>query len=188
MLKMVRELAGTKRRRTRRRKSITEMTRMIRPLKKEIISGLWRWIWMDYQLEERWTWRLTLAMKLWRKLWKRCSSSIHRGRSVRVLYVLSTIQITRMRGKFWIFNLIILNASYIILRLWHSKLISNVFLLFGSGGGKEQSMQPFKLLDGSAEFVLTYEDKEGDWMLVGDVPWGYVKIYYIHTQYIDDLL
>ncbi|CAA2992083.1 auxin-responsive IAA13-like [Olea europaea subsp. europaea] len=38
--------------------------------------------------------------------------------------------------------------------------------------GKEQSMQPFKLLDGSAEFVLTYEDKEGDWMLVGDVPWG----------------
>lgn len=23
-----------------------------------------------------------------------------------------------------------------------------------------------------SEFVLTYEDKEGDWMLVGDVPWG----------------
>jgi len=21
------------------------------------------------------------------------------------------------------------------------------------------------------EFVLTYEDKDGDWMLVGDVPW-----------------
>ncbi|PSR86406.1 Auxin-responsive protein [Actinidia chinensis var. chinensis] len=29
-----------------------------------------------------------------------------------------------------------------------------------------------KLLDGSSEFVLTYEDKDGDWMLVGDVPWG----------------
>ncbi|XP_031501879.1 auxin-responsive protein IAA13-like isoform X2 [Nymphaea colorata] len=29
-----------------------------------------------------------------------------------------------------------------------------------------------KLLDGNSEFVLTYEDKEGDWMLVGDVPWG----------------
>ncbi|KAJ7972584.1 Auxin-responsive protein [Quillaja saponaria] len=28
-----------------------------------------------------------------------------------------------------------------------------------------------KLLDGS-EFVLAYEDKEGDWILVGDVPWG----------------
>jgi auxin-responsive protein IAA len=21
------------------------------------------------------------------------------------------------------------------------------------------------------EFVLTYEDKDGDWMMVGDVPW-----------------
>ena len=29
-----------------------------------------------------------------------------------------------------------------------------------------------KLLDGSLEFALTYEDKDGDWMLVGDVPWG----------------
>lgn len=26
------------------------------------------------------------------------------------------------------------------------------------------------LLNG-AEYVLTYEDKDGDWMLVGDVPW-----------------
>jgi len=29
-----------------------------------------------------------------------------------------------------------------------------------------------KFLHGSSEFVLTYEDKDGDWMLVGDVPWG----------------
>ncbi|KAK4482363.1 hypothetical protein RD792_009516 [Penstemon davidsonii] len=28
-----------------------------------------------------------------------------------------------------------------------------------------------RLLDGSSDFVITYEDKEGDWMLVGDVPW-----------------
>eukprot|EP00256_Glycine_max_P009966 XP_003520614.2 LOW QUALITY PROTEIN: auxin-responsive protein IAA11 [Glycine max] len=28
-----------------------------------------------------------------------------------------------------------------------------------------------KLLHGSSDLVLTYEDKEGDWMLVGDVPW-----------------
>ncbi|XP_060180670.1 auxin-responsive protein IAA13-like [Lycium barbarum] len=28
-----------------------------------------------------------------------------------------------------------------------------------------------RLIDGSSEFVLTYEDKDGDWMLVGDVPW-----------------
>lgn len=23
----------------------------------------------------------------------------------------------------------------------------------------------------SSEYVVTYEDKDGDWMLVGDVPW-----------------
>lgn len=34
--------------------------------------------------------------------------------------------------------------------------------------------RPSKLLDGSSDFVLTYEDKDGDWMLVGDVPWRYV--------------
>ena len=28
-----------------------------------------------------------------------------------------------------------------------------------------------KLLHGSSDLVLTYEDKEGDWVLVGDVPW-----------------
>ncbi|KAG8658508.1 hypothetical protein MANES_03G158300v8 [Manihot esculenta] len=39
------------------------------------------------------------------------------------------------------------------------------------GGEKQQAMNPSKLLDGTSEFVLTYEDKEGDWMLVGDVPW-----------------
>lgn len=33
-----------------------------------------------------------------------------------------------------------------------------------------------KLLDDSSEFALTYEDKDGDWMLVGDVPWGYVVL------------
>ncbi|KAE8679651.1 Auxin-responsive protein IAA11 [Hibiscus syriacus] len=31
--------------------------------------------------------------------------------------------------------------------------------------------RPSKLLNGFSDFVLTYEDKEGDWMLVGDVPW-----------------
>ncbi|KAK6164384.1 hypothetical protein DH2020_001248 [Rehmannia glutinosa] len=30
--------------------------------------------------------------------------------------------------------------------------------------------QSLRLLDSSSDFVLTYEDKEGDWMLVGDVP------------------
>ncbi|KAI3743098.1 hypothetical protein L1987_60801 [Smallanthus sonchifolius] len=36
---------------------------------------------------------------------------------------------------------------------------------------RREKQQRSKLLDGSSEFVLTYEDKEGDWMLVGDVPW-----------------
>lgn len=27
------------------------------------------------------------------------------------------------------------------------------------------------LLDGNGEYTLTYEDNEGDKMLVGDVPW-----------------
>lgn len=29
----------------------------------------------------------------------------------------------------------------------------------------------------SSEYAPIYEDKDGDWMLVGDVPWGYVIIY-----------
>ncbi|CAN4093446.1 unnamed protein product [Withania somnifera] len=41
-------------------------------------------------------------------------------------------------------------------------------------GVMSETMSPSRLLDGSSEFVLTYEDREGDWMLVGDVPWEYV--------------
>ncbi|KAK3159470.1 hypothetical protein QOZ80_2AG0150500 [Eleusine coracana subsp. coracana] len=33
------------------------------------------------------------------------------------------------------------------------------------------SAKSLKLLDNSSEYQLTYEDREGDWMLVGDVPW-----------------
>ncbi|WCJ24128.1 Auxin-responsive protein IAA13 [Euphorbia peplus] len=39
-------------------------------------------------------------------------------------------------------------------------------------GEKQEQRKSSMLLDGSSEFVLTYEDKDGDWMLVGDVPWG----------------
>lgn len=47
-------------------------------------------------------------------------------------------------------------------------------LIFGYAvGDKKQVTKLSKLLDGSSDFVLTYEDREGDWMLVGDVPWGY---------------
>ncbi|XP_008789525.1 auxin-responsive protein IAA10 [Phoenix dactylifera] len=41
-------------------------------------------------------------------------------------------------------------------------------VLSTSAHGVKASM----LLDGSSEFALTYEDRDGDWMLVGDVPWG----------------
>ncbi|KAJ0229728.1 Auxin-responsive protein IAA12 [Hirschfeldia incana] len=45
-------------------------------------------------------------------------------------------------------------------------------MFFGMTGTTSVEMvKPLRLLDGSSEFVLTYEDKEGDWMLVGDVPW-----------------
>uniref|UniRef100_A0A803NZZ3 Auxin-responsive protein n=2 Tax=Cannabis sativa TaxID=3483 RepID=A0A803NZZ3_CANSA len=41
--------------------------------------------------------------------------------------------------------------------------LENLFGCFGIGEG---------LKDGeSCEFVPIYEDKDGDWMLVGDVPW-----------------
>ncbi|CAN1279044.1 Auxin-responsive protein IAA13 [Linum perenne] len=43
--------------------------------------------------------------------------------------------------------------------------------LNSTGGEKQQALKPYMLLDGSSEFALTYEDKDGDWMLVGDVPW-----------------
>ncbi|XP_072967215.1 auxin-responsive protein IAA10-like [Typha angustifolia] len=38
-------------------------------------------------------------------------------------------------------------------------------------GSSFHTAKASKLLDGSSGFALTYEDREGDWMLVGDVPW-----------------
>ncbi|CAN8283930.1 unnamed protein product [Cochlearia groenlandica] len=40
----------------------------------------------------------------------------------------------------------------------------------GLHGAQGSEIKLKDLLHGS-EFVLTYEDKDGDWMLVGDVPW-----------------
>ncbi|CAN1841249.1 Auxin-responsive protein IAA14 [Linum perenne] len=46
--------------------------------------------------------------------------------------------------------------------------LANMFSSFTSIG---------KVMDvlNSSEYVPTYEDKDGDWMLVGDVPWQYVN-------------
>ncbi|PHU21557.1 Auxin-responsive protein IAA12 [Capsicum chinense] len=53
-----------------------------------------------------------------------------------------------------------------------AETLEDMFFKSTKSGEKEQATNSFKLLDGSSEFVLTYEDKEGDWMLVGDVPFG----------------
>ncbi|KAJ4770178.1 Auxin-responsive protein [Rhynchospora pubera] len=49
-----------------------------------------------------------------------------------------------------------------------STALEKMFSGFTSGGSAH--VGPTDLINGS-EFVLTYEDKDGDWMLVGDVPW-----------------
>lgn len=41
----------------------------------------------------------------------------------------------------------------------------------GSNGRESLSESKLKDLLSGSEYVLTYEDKDGDWMLVGDVPW-----------------
>lgn len=39
--------------------------------------------------------------------------------------------------------------------------------------GCKETTRASELLDGSSEYIITYQDKDGDWMLVGDVPWLY---------------
>jgi len=57
-----------------------------------------------------------------------------------------------------------------------SKALEKMVSSFTNGSCGSQGMNGMNesklvdLLNGS-EYVLTYEDKDGDWMLVGDVPW-----------------
>ncbi|KAM7253200.1 hypothetical protein ACFE04_025818 [Oxalis oulophora] len=53
-----------------------------------------------------------------------------------------------------------------------AQALEDMFFGATANGTEKELTKLSKLLDGSSEFVLTYEDKEGDWMLVGDVPWG----------------
>ncbi|MCL7038662.1 hypothetical protein MKW94_029501 [Papaver nudicaule] len=58
-----------------------------------------------------------------------------------------------------------------------SSALREMFIIgqFGSHGAQESEMQSecgVQDLQNGSEYVLTYEDKDGDWMLVGDVPWG----------------
>lgn len=55
----------------------------------------------------------------------------------------------------------------------------------GKHGGEEgmiDFMNERKLMDLviSWDYVPSYEDKDGDWMLVGDVPWPYVVFFLIN--------
>ncbi|KAK4776677.1 hypothetical protein SAY86_005365 [Trapa natans] len=58
-----------------------------------------------------------------------------------------------------------------------SDALANMFRSFTIGNCGSQGMKNFmnerKLIDllNGSDYVPTYEDKDGDWMLVGDVPW-----------------
>ncbi|KAL8236367.1 hypothetical protein R6Q59_017448 [Mikania micrantha] len=43
--------------------------------------------------------------------------------------------------------------------------------MFSEGWSSTEEVGSTRLLNGTSEFVLTYEDEDGDCMLVGDVPW-----------------
>ncbi|KAL0441509.1 UNVERIFIED_CONTAM: Auxin-responsive protein IAA8 [Sesamum radiatum] len=49
---------------------------------------------------------------------------------------------------------------------------------YGQGLAGQEHLSESHLMDllHGSEYVLTYEDKDGDWMLVGDVPWEYVLV------------
>ncbi|XP_060174794.1 auxin-responsive protein IAA16-like isoform X2 [Lycium barbarum] len=55
-----------------------------------------------------------------------------------------------------------------------SDALANMFSSFTIVQGMKNFMNERKLMDllNSSDYFPTYEDKDGDWMLVGDVPWG----------------
>eukprot|EP00268_Persea_americana_P003451 TRINITY_DN11049_c0_g1_i2.p1 TRINITY_DN11049_c0_g1~~TRINITY_DN11049_c0_g1_i2.p1 ORF type:complete len:231 (-),score=46.50 TRINITY_DN11049_c0_g1_i2:312-1004(-) len=54
-----------------------------------------------------------------------------------------------------------------------STALEKMFSSFTSGMNGRDFMNESKLMDllNGSDYVPTYEDKDGDWMLVGDVPW-----------------
>ena len=63
----------------------------------------------------------------------------------------------------------------VYVNITHLKMFTSLVSSVEENGIMIEAAESSKLLDGSSEFVLTYEDKDGDWMLVGDVPWRYVS-------------
>ena len=37
---------------------------------------------------------------------------------------------------------------------------------------------------GGADHILTYEDQDGDWMMVGDVPWEYASFFILKNIFL----
>lgn len=63
---------------------------------------------------------------------------------------------------------LIFSTSYLVMS-WLANLIGHEYLIvfsyfFGMAGEKLKDAE-------NNEYVTIYEDKDGDWMLVGDVPW-----------------
>lgn len=54
---------------------------------------------------------------------------------------------------------------------YHSIVISGQWGSNGTPGKDMLSESKLRDMLHGSECVLTYEDKDGDWMLVGDVPW-----------------
>ncbi|XP_051141993.1 auxin-induced protein AUX28-like [Andrographis paniculata] len=52
-----------------------------------------------------------------------------------------------------------------------SEALEKMFSSFTIGKCDSQGLMDFMNEKNGSEFVPTYEDKDGDWMLVGDVPW-----------------
>ncbi|XP_031737490.1 auxin-responsive protein IAA11 isoform X2 [Cucumis sativus] len=67
------------------------------------------------------------------------------------------------------------HSSYETLALTVENMFLDPTALVNSTGSsikEHDGVRPSRLLNGHSGYMLTYEDREGDWMLVGDVPWG----------------
>ncbi|KAK1426756.1 hypothetical protein QVD17_15436 [Tagetes erecta] len=53
----------------------------------------------------------------------------------------------------------------------YETLAQTLEAMFGENGSSTEAAGPLKLLDATSEFVLTFADKDGDYMFVRDVPW-----------------
>lgn len=63
--------------------------------------------------------------------------------------------------------------NHLILK-WLGRWVLMMITTFGFAfSGEYSEREGYK----GSEFVPTYEDKDGDWMLVGDVPWEYVLFF-----------